>query len=316
MTKNNPGIKLNEVLDSHLYAYEAYGLRIHAEFALPELAEASGECTPDIVIRFEAFDLTPLKIGEVDKSVAIQGNDKCFYWKSFGAFLVRDNDTILVHPHIEHPIKAIRIPLLGVVLGTLLHQRGLFTLHASAVVIDGSAVAFLGEKRAGKSTTAAALNIRGHEMLTDDVLALQVFDNELPVALPGFPQFKLSRHALAELNGNPEEVFELHPEIEKRAYRPRSGFQRSPIPMKRIYVLMEGERMEVKPISGREAFMELVRHSYAMRFLGSAGITPVHFEQCRLVTENVEICTLARPYDLEQLPDLAAFIEKEVEHIA
>ncbi|NBC85561.1 MAG: hypothetical protein GVY25_05150, partial [Bacteroidetes bacterium] len=43
----------------------------------------------------------------------------------------------------------LRAPLLGVVLGTLLHQRGLHTLHASAVVVDGGAVAFVGEKGAG-----------------------------------------------------------------------------------------------------------------------------------------------------------------------
>ena len=66
----------------------------------------------------------------------------------------------------------IRMCLLGPIIGFVLHLRGTPCLHASAVAIDGRAVAFLGHSGAGKSTTAAAFIRRGFRALTDDVLAL------------------------------------------------------------------------------------------------------------------------------------------------
>ena len=46
-------------------------------------------------------------------------------------------------------------------------------LHATAVVVDGEAVAFLGDCGYGKSTLGAAFLARGFPLLTDDVLALE-----------------------------------------------------------------------------------------------------------------------------------------------
>jgi len=58
--------------------------------------------------------------------------------------------------------------------------QGRACLHASAVVLGGEAVAFVGGPGAGKSTLANALVAEGAELLTDDVLAL-----EGPRAHPG-----------------------------------------------------------------------------------------------------------------------------------
>ena len=50
--------------------------------------------------------------------------------------------------------------------------QGMEVLHASAVCLDGRAVAFLGRSGAGKTTLATRLLARGARLLTDDVLAL------------------------------------------------------------------------------------------------------------------------------------------------
>jgi hypothetical protein len=51
--------------------------------------------------------------------------------------------------------------------------NGLEVFHASAVVLDGQAVAFAGPSRAGKTSLALALCRLGAGFLADDVLALE-----------------------------------------------------------------------------------------------------------------------------------------------
>jgi hypothetical protein len=64
--------------------------------------------------------------------------------------------------------------------------NGLEVFHASAVVRNGAAVAFLGPSRAGKTSLALELCRQGAGFLADDVLALEPHAEEL-LAHPGTP---------------------------------------------------------------------------------------------------------------------------------
>jgi hypothetical protein len=57
--------------------------------------------------------------------------------------------------------------------------NGLALFHASAVVVDDEAYAFVGLSGSGKTSVAAQLVARGARMLTDDVLALEPVDGEI-----------------------------------------------------------------------------------------------------------------------------------------
>jgi len=52
--------------------------------------------------------------------------------------------------------------------------RGMDVLHASAVALNGRAVAFLGSSGVGKTTLASRLVARGARLVTDDVLAVDL----------------------------------------------------------------------------------------------------------------------------------------------
>ncbi|HUR22265.1 MAG TPA: hypothetical protein VMZ73_00170 [Acidimicrobiales bacterium] len=79
--------------------------------------------------------------------------------------------------------------LAGLVVAFLLNVAGECVLHASAVEIDGVAVAFAGPSGAGKSTLAALLCGDGARLITDDVLRLGV-DGSV-VCVGGGPQLRL-----------------------------------------------------------------------------------------------------------------------------
>lgn len=73
--------------------------------------------------------------------------------------------------------------------------QGLEVLHASAVAVDGGAVAFTAASGTGKSSLAAHLVAAGATFLTDDVLALDVADG-VPLAHPGPARASVEAHEL------------------------------------------------------------------------------------------------------------------------
>jgi hypothetical protein len=76
--------------------------------------------------------------------------------------------------------------------------RGLEVLHASAVVLDGAAVAISGPSGAGKTSLAIALSRLGGTFLADDVLAIERVGDGL-VAHPGAPIAGIDREEAERL---------------------------------------------------------------------------------------------------------------------
>lgn len=86
--------------------------------------------------------------------------------------------------------------LVGQVLPFAAVLNGLEVFHASAVVIDEQAVAFVGPSRSGKTSVALELCRLGASFLADDVLAVES-DGAVLVGHPGSPVAGLD-HAEAE----------------------------------------------------------------------------------------------------------------------
>lgn len=156
--------------------------------------------------------------------------------------------------------------LLGPVFGLLLRLRGVVCLHASAVVMEGQAIAFVGTAGAGKSTTAAALAQLGWKILADDIVALREEDQAV-LALPSFPYLSLWPRSVDMLYGSCEALPRFTPHWEKRRLAldgAAAGFASAAAPLRTIYLL--GERSDVartEEITAQEALVALVANTYA-----------------------------------------------------
>ena len=247
------------------YAARAFGLEIELSFEAPGLPRA-GAGTPgrpttaelvapeDIDRDWPADEATRVleesfEPGEPARTIdAHPVAGYRLYAQHFGlARISLDGSRIACSPPDDEPWSWQRF-LVGRVLPWAAVLRGLEVLHASAVTIDGRAVAFVGPTGAGKTSLAIRLVARGHRFLTDDVLALERSGEGL-VAHPGAGIAAVrpaEREAIAEstwsglgqeLGHSGKTYLEL----------PRAD---GPVPLGAVYFLRLGGDQAIEPIAG------------------------------------------------------------------
>jgi hypothetical protein len=301
-----------------MHSYSAYGVVFNSQIPLPELIEADGENIAPASVRAQ------IQLGPIDRTRPAGVDVACPFWATpravfveypqACAFLIEEGARITVDAKPGIDPRIVRLYLLGPALAVLLHQRGFLVLHASAVNVDGGVIAFVGDKGAGKSTMAAAMHARGHELVADDIVAIDTA-GPTPLAYPGFPQLKLFPESAAQLVQDAAALPKLHPEFEKRAAKIGSRFAADPLPLRAVYELVEGPREMIQTPPPQQAFMQLVRHSYLLALLSATGAAEAHFRQAVSVASRVPVRRLVRRRAMEDLPAVARIVEQDVTRI-
>ncbi len=166
-----------------------------------------------------------------------------------------------------HTLEDVATYLLGPVMGFLLRLRGIISLHASAVVVDGRAVALAGPPGAGKSTTAAAFAHRRYPVLTDDITTLKPSGEDFFVQTDS-PRLRLWPEAIELLSGSSEAFPRLAPTWNKRCLDlEQHGYRtaREPALLAAVY-LLDGEpaqRPEIRGVRGGRGLIALIANAYA-----------------------------------------------------
>ena len=297
------------------HVYYGFGLTIKAPLDFPELRseqpdESAGPC--DVEVTFGTVEEHPQYLEDGDRGFWVRGEQACYALRDVGVFLVSAGRYICVEAHENATEEALRLCILGPVLGLALQQRGFLTLHASAVSIQGAAVAFLGGHGWGKSTMAALLQARGYPVISDDLMALEPDSNRV---VPSFPQLKLWPDAAGALGHTSQELPRVHPDVDKRALRFSEGFVRDPSPLRRLYLLAVGETTAIETIPPAQVFEELMRHWYGSRF-GPALLKSLdlrgHFLRVSNLASTVGLRRLQRPATLLDDLVLGETIEKAI----
>ncbi len=295
--------------------YAAFGLRIDSDLALPDVPE----CAPgnDAVVRFGVVETPAVATPLGDRRyVAMDDRSVTILWDGFGAVQITDGRQIVIDraPGVDDGFY--RQVVQNIAMGVALHQRGILTLHGSAVALPNGAAGFIGWKGAGKSTAASALIARGHRLVTDDVMAIDLA-GDVPTVAPGIPNMKLWPESVrAALGAEPGDLPALFATNDKRICDAGDRFVATPQPLRRIYLLAfhDDGRTDtvVEPLPIREALMALVAQSYALRFVGNRGANGVHLAHCQALARAGVVARLTRPRSLDGVADVAAAIETDL----
>ena len=208
--------------------------------------------------------------------------------------------------------------LLGPTLGFVLRLRGVTCLHASAVAVDGKAVAFTGAAGAGKSTTAAAFAQLGFPVLTDDIAPLREGAGGFEIQ-PAYPRLRLWPDSAQSLFGSPEALPRITPTWDKRYLdlnQPQFSFVQHPLELAAIYVLAPRATRSpaVERLDSKAALMALVPETYSTRLLSGAQRAREFDVLARLV-EHVPVRLLTPGADLASMPALCETILRDLRRV-
>lgn len=219
----------------------------------------------------------------------------------------------------ETPEDTVRHLLLDQVIPLILSLRSGLVLHASAVRTPRGAVAFLGKSGAGKSTIAASLASQGLPLLTDDCILLEEQDGDLLV-IPSYPGLRLWDDMIPPLFGGAPALDRVSHYNDKKRIGGKDGqlaFSDRPAPLARLYVLdpPDGQgairTLSIRPFSGRESFIELIRHAFFLDISDSRRLRR-DFTAVGRAAERLLLRRLSYPRDVRQLPAVRDAILSDV----
>lgn len=289
--KREAGNAMMHCDDSSFSLFEAFGLRIRSDLPLGCLsAEGEGE---DVVIRLGQVGAGKTEPESAGSDGPDGGESVQVEIEETGRFLIRGGREIVAEPAAspDEGTLSLNLAVTEMVLPILLYQRGLSVFHASTVEIDGGAVAFMGTPGVGKSRYAASLLERGGSLVDDDILALAP-GGDCPMALPGYPFFKIWTGSAERFQSLLSGMTLMLSNDVKCLYRMDGGFSRRPAPLRKVFILQDGAESPETPLSAPQAVKGLMDHwfglLYKSTFEASGGYRPA-MEQSAALARKVPV---------------------------
>ncbi len=324
------------MLNDNGFRYLLFGLSLCSNLPIPGLTPSNGDAAAAIHIHLRV--VPPLDDGGVRGARELSytsaflgpsGEPALRIWKvAAGAYLHlayfdgmefwldREGNHIWALWPDEASLEEASTYILGPVIGLLLRLRGVTCLHASAVVIGGRAVVFVGTAGAGKSTTAAALGTRGCPVLSDDIVALSEVGGGFQV-MPAYPYLSLWPEAVEMLYGSPEALPRFTGSWDKRFLANGRGgvrFQEEPIELGAVFIL-DNRRGKpapyIQPLPPQSALMALVTNTYATNTLDTR-MRAMEFEVLGRLSSVVRIRKVCAHEDPSMIDGLCKLILEDL----
>jgi hypothetical protein len=296
--------------------YTAFELVLASDFILQGLTRALSGCDVSIVEENLQPPLFRRYFVDDEPHVCV-GGDKNHIWLEFLGivrFSAQNGTRLGVSPLIELEASQLSKYILGGGLDLILRQRGYVLLHASAVMVGNSAVAFVGKSTAGKSTMAAAMCARGHRLLADDRVAIAM-DGAEPNLLPAFPYMYLCHGTIDAIAGRRSETMPSFASEGKEVVDFCKSFEDRGVPLRIVYILDDSDAIKSELLFGKDAFLPFVRFfPMAYGFLLDSEARG-YIAKIAQVTSTVQVRRLSRPRSFSALQPVIDQVVRDVDEL-
>jgi hypothetical protein len=293
------------------YTYTLGGIVIASEFEIEELTPSEEKA--DVTLK---MGKTPEKLenATINKIlVQVNSNEVILTIPDIAKFwIINDNEVIIEVLHPDKTADAQKY-ILSFILGVLSFKKGFYPLHGGGVIHNGEAYLFTAHSGAGKSTTVAGLQQRGFKSLADDICNLYI-ENEKIMMHPCFPRFKLWEDSLEMLNIKNVGEYKLRSDLQKFLIPVLNDFSISPVPVKRIYLLVENREGKtfMEEVLGKDKMEILRNNNYKPWMVKAFNILKEHFGLMSSISNKVEIKRFNRPLNKAKLNEMYDFLIADI----
>jgi hypothetical protein len=225
-----------------------------------------------------------------------------------GRFLIHKR-RVLSALEIRRDAPELTAVIFGNVAAVICWRRGQLVLHGSAVAIAGQAVLLLGRADTGKSVLAAALALRGHVALGDEVAAVA-----RKRCFPAGSALCLADDALAVLGIEPRGLPQSRRwRIPKRLWRPPAPAEPQPYPIGAVVCLRKGEaagRNRMRRFQGDAAVEAILDQVFRRGMLAILGSQAAARREARALARDVPVVEFKVARDLDRIGSAADAIER------
>ena len=294
------------------YRYCGFGLDFQSSIPIPELREGNiGQGKPVKIHMANAA----CPEGLIHIAPGVAAGPRSFWMEVPDVARLHVSDGSAISIELAHgaSLADMRAYLLGSAMGALLHQRGFLPLHASAVEIDGNAVAFCGTSGAGKSSLALNLVKRGHRLLCDDICTIDLASGA-PRLWPGLINLKLWRESLDAAGQEHAALEPVLPTLDKYKLPVSEAVEYSSYPLEHIFQLGVSNEQEPKTSSlhGAESLALLVANTFRGQLVSPMAQDRLHFQQCIETAKGARTHILSRPWIISQMSAACQAVELAV----
>jgi hypothetical protein len=224
-------------------------------------------------------------------------------------YLMNHFNDIRCYPDTGVSIETVRHLLLDQVIPRILGENGHIILHASAIMSGGSAVIFIGETGAGKSTIASSFHQKNGTLISDDCVLLDS-EYDVNVMIPSYVGARLwedSTEAVMPDTDSLHGVTEYSPK-KRLILHEGSIFEYIKLPISAIFILassedtMKTKNVTIERITGGSVVMEILKHSFILDQSNKANAGDIFSKLGKIVASNISVYSLCYPHEYGILP--------------
>jgi len=222
-------------------------------------------------------------------------------WDNIARFEALDGKS-LYYQRFENDDNIFRLFAISEALGLVLHQRGFFLLHGSAVKVGEKAIVFIGVPGAGKSTTVAAFAKTGHTVLSDDMTAITFDNSGKAVVLPAYPEIKIWQDSVTHLGFDKSKLFPAYEGHNKYLFKQnQQTFPNNGIVLEQIVVLQKPFSKKTSTQKVNNIPIELLKYFPLPHQLLQGNDLQRHFLDSLKIASQVSVVNVNRPKTFSKL---------------
>ncbi len=295
------------------YLFYLGPFQFRSELDIPQLRGLTGSGRISVSVLLGAVAGELAGAAELDQFCKVAPQRYLLDIPGVARFLVEGGGRVRVQLAAQAPLGDVCSYLLGSVFGALCHQNGLLPLHGSAVERKGEVTVLLGDSGAGKSTTAACLQARGHRIVADDICLLEETAAGMRV-VPVAGWVKLWRESMTHLGTQPEEgnrVFVAEDKYRMYLEPPTE----SVLTLRNVILLTRAEPEEAAmlvPMATVETLSAMMGMTYLAYVAELTGAQARLFQLCARALAGGQGYRLVAPWGWEQVDGVLDLLEQQL----